>query len=104
MLETSVTTLPEAFAVGSVVYGNTTGSRGVVVYSNTVFVKLVGDKSFANGEVLVSADDDLNYGTMDINTLGDVYTKDLRPLYVNSINNVERDNSQTEAFKIIIEV
>jgi hypothetical protein len=34
----------------------------------------------------------------------DVYTKDLYPLYVQNINSVNRSNTQTESFKLIVKV
>ena len=39
-----------------------------------------------------------------INTLGDLYVKDLKPIYVQNINNINRSGDQTESFKLIIQV
>ena len=35
---------------------------------------------------------------------GDIYTKDIQPLYVQNLDDVKRSNSQTENYKLIIQV
>lgn len=91
------------FNVGEQVIGQTTGSRGTVVFSNSSTVYLAGDKSFANNEYIANNQGTI-VGQLNIATLGDVYTKDLNPLYVKNINNVNRLDSQTESFKLIIQI
>lgn len=103
LLEANVV-LPQTLSVGQYVLGNTSGARGQVVTSNSSYIELVGDKAFSNGEVIYSEDDPTVFGTITLNTRGGIYPKDLTPLYVNNINNVERTVEQTESFKIIIQV
>lgn len=92
------------FTYDTLVTGSSSGSKGRVVFSNSSHVGLVGDKSFEEGEDLL--DDENNYITtlLVMNTRGDIYPKDLGPLYVQNINNVERAQNQTESFKLIIEM
>ena len=92
-----------SFTVGDTVTGNTSKSKGIVVFSNSAVVHLVGDKSFVDGEYIVSSDNLLST-TISINTLGDIYTKDIIPLYVRNIADVARANAQSEAFRLIIQV
>jgi hypothetical protein len=73
------------------------------VFANSSQVFLVGDKDFANGEFL-SNTTALNITAMSITTRGDLYTKDIIPLYVQNINNVDRQPNQSESFKIIIKL
>lgn len=91
------------FDVGDTVIGNTSNAIGVVVYSNTTSLHLVGDSHFSTGEYIRSSNG-LVSTIMTINTLGDIYTKDIIPLYVRNISDVSRANGQTEAFKLIIQV
>jgi hypothetical protein len=91
------------FNVGETITGVNTGSIGTVVFSNSTQVYLTGDKSFTTGETLANAAG-INVTNMTINTLGSIYTNDLKPLYVQNINNVNRSNTQTESFKLVIQV
>jgi hypothetical protein len=91
------------FTKGEAVYGANSGARGTVVFSNSSHVFLTGDKYFQDGEYLANSSGSL-LSTITINTLGDIYAKDVRPLYVQNINNVNRSNTQTESFKLIIQV
>lgn len=97
------------FSVGDTVTGNTTNSVGTVAYCNAAskIVYLTGDKSFLNGEYIFSSDNTL-YTTIDLETpgttKGSIYAKDIKPLYIQNINNVNRSNTQTESFKLIIEI
>lgn len=94
------TVSPEyVFTEGSEVCGNTTGAHGTVVYSNGSYLLLTGDKTFSNSEYIKGTP-----AQIIINTLGDIYTKDLQPLYVQNIDNIERANDQTESYKLIIEI
>jgi len=90
-------------SVGDTVTGNTSGAVGTVVFCNTSTVFLTGDKTFANNEYIVSSNGSIST-TLVINTLGDVYTKDIKPIYVQSISTVSRSNTQNEAFKMIIQI
>jgi hypothetical protein len=92
-----------AFTVGETVIGQTTGARGSVAFCNGTNISLTGDKYFDSGENIKSASRELTAQLL-INTLGDIYTKDILPLYVQNISNVSRTDQQTEAFKLIIKV
>lgn len=91
------------FEVGDIVTGNTSKAKGMVVFSNTTAVHLVGDKHFETGEYIVSSNN-LVSTIFTINTLGNIYAKDITPLYVKNIDDVARTNGQSEAFKLIIQV
>jgi hypothetical protein len=91
------------FSNGETVTGVNSGSKGVVVFSNSSTLYLVGDKSFADGELIANNNGDVVTSIL-INTLGDVYSKDITPLYTQNINNVTRSDSQSESFKIIIQI
>ena len=91
------------FTVGDYVTGQTTSSHGIVAFSNGSVIYLTGDKSFANNETIVSSDG-LKSAAISINTLGSIYTKDLKPIYIQNISNVARSNTQTESFKLIFHV
>jgi hypothetical protein len=84
--------------------GESSGARGRIVFSNGSHIGFVGDKSFEEGERLL--DDNLTYVTTSNSfvTRGDIYNKEIRPLYVQNINNVERSNTQTESFRLIIQM
>ena len=88
---------------GEIVIGNTSSAKGIVVYSNSSVVHLIGDKKFSNGEYITNSNGNVS-SQITINTLGDIYTKDLVPLYVRDVNTVTRANNQIEAFKLIIQV
>jgi hypothetical protein len=94
---------PVLFTVGDRIYGNTSNAYGIVAFANTSKIKVVGDKTFVNGEFVFSSDSSIS-SEIDIINNGDIYVKDLKPLYVQDINNVNRSNSQTESFKLIIEI
>lgn len=91
-----------SFSVEDTVVGNTSGALGVVVFSNSSQIHLVGDKYFEDGETIISSINGSS-ANISIQTLGDIYTKDIRPIYYTNINNTNRSNSQTEAFKLVIE-
>jgi hypothetical protein len=90
------------FNVGDVVIGQTTNSTGVVAFSNSSTIYLTGDKNFANGEFIMNKAGVTSQLT--INTLGDIYAKDLEPIYVQNLIDVQRSNSQVESYKLIIQV
>jgi len=91
------------FSNGEIVVGQTSGALGRVVFSNTTQVHLVGDKQFSNGEFIVSSNGSVST-TIDINRLGDIYAKDINPLYVQNIDNTVRTDTQSETFKIVISI
>ena len=95
--------LSSLFAVGSTVSGNTSGAVGTVVFCNTSTVYLTGDKYFANNEYITNSNGSITT-TLVINTLGDVYTKGMKPLYVQTVDTVARTNTQNESFKLIIKI
>lgn len=91
------------YTVGDIVTGLTSNAIGTVAFSNSSVVYLTGDKKFISGEYLNSSDNTKS-AIININRIGDIYTKDLFPLYVQNIDNVTRSASQNESFKIIIQV
>jgi hypothetical protein len=91
------------FTVGETVTGLTSKSKGTVVFSNSSVVYLTGDKSFSNGES-VSNTGGSSVTAITINTLGSIYATDIKPLYVQNINNVNRSDTQTETFKLVIKI
>jgi hypothetical protein len=102
LLKANVAT-PVTFANGDFVIGNTSGAIGTVVFSNTTQLFLTGDTHFSNGEIVISSNGATS-AQIDIKELGDVYIKQLRPLYIQNINNVNRSNTQIESFKLIIQI
>lgn len=94
---------PAVFSNGDFVVGNSSGAVGTVVFSNTTQLFLTGDTNFSNGEYVISSNGATS-AQIDIKSLGNVYIKELRPLYIQNINNVNRSNTQTESFKLIIQV
>jgi hypothetical protein len=91
------------FNISETVTGANSGAKGIVVFSNTTQVVLVGDKNFQDGELIANSSGSL-VTTIAIQSLGNIYTKDLKPLYVQNINNVNRLDDQTESFKLVIKV
>jgi hypothetical protein len=94
---------PVVYTIGDRVYGNTSNAYGIVAYSNTTKLYVTGDKTFIDGEYVFSSNGVLNT-EVDIVSKGDIYAKSLKPLYVQNINNVNRSNTQTESFKLIIQI
>lgn len=102
LLQANVTP-PTAFTVGDTVTGETSGAYGIVAFSNSSMIYISGDKSFANGE-LILANDNITTAAITINTLGSLYTKNLNPMYYQNISNVTRSNTQSESFILIIQI
>ena len=93
------------FTKGETVTGANSGAKGIVVFSNTSQVFLAGDKNFIDGEfVSNNAGSVVTTITFNANNLGDIYSKDIKPFYIENINNVNRADTQTEIFKLIIEI
>lgn len=101
VLNANVTT---QFTLGDTVIGQTSGARGTVAFCNTSILCLTGDKYFANNENIISVTTDTANSLLVINNRGDIYTKDIYPLYVQNITNVERADTTAESFKLIIKV
>lgn len=98
-----VNTAPSyTFTVGDVVFGANSKARGIVAFSNSSQTFISGDKDFEDGEGVYTTSANLTY--ISIQSRGDIYTKDINPLYVQNINNVNRSNTQTESFKLILQV
>lgn len=91
------------FNLGETVFGTNSEARGVVVFSNTTQVHIAGDKYFIDGETVANSIG-VVVGTITINQVGDIYTKDLKPIYIDNINNINRSDTQTEVFKLTIEI
>lgn len=89
------------FANGSLITGLTSNATGTVVFSNTSTLYLTGDKYFTNNE---SVTDGISTTQISINTIGSIYAKGIKPLYVQNISNVTRSNTQTESFKLIVQI
>jgi hypothetical protein len=88
---------------GQTVIGETSNSRGVVVLSNSSELSICGDQTFQNGENLLYANGVL-ISQIAVDKRGDIYTKELFPLYVQNINKVTRTGYQTEEFKLVIQL
>ena len=88
------------YNVGTQVTGVTSNALGTVVFSNSSVIYLTGDKYFANGEYITNG---ISSSQITINKRASVYSKGIKPLYVQNINNVTRSNTQTESFKLIIQ-
>jgi len=91
------------FTVGDTLTSNITSTIGTVAFSNSTVLMMTGDKTYQDGESLVSSDGQLSTGVY-INTLGDVFTKDIRPMYVQNITDVTRSNTTSESYKLIIQI
>lgn len=102
LLKANVSVL-STFANGDQVTGNTSGAVATVVFSNTTQLYLTGDAHFSNGEYVVSSNGVVS-AQIDIKDTADVYIKNMRPIYIQNINNVYRSNTQTESFKLIIQI
>ena len=103
VLRGGLSSLSGSFAAENVVVGNTSGAIGTVVYANSSVIHLTGDKTFVDGEYIALANGSAS-AALSIDTLGDIYVKDIKPLYVQNINNINRSGDQTESFKLIIQV
>lgn len=91
------------FSKGETIIGANSGSRGVVVFSNSSQAYIACDQTFIDGEYVANTAGD-NLTTIAIQTTPDIYTKDLKMIYSENINNINRSNTQTESYKLIIEI
>lgn len=92
-----------SFTVGDIVYGSNSNAKAIVAWANTSYVSLVGDYNFINGESLNNSNG-ASLSTITIQNRPDVFTKDITPIYINNINNINRSNTQTETHKLIIKI
>jgi hypothetical protein len=103
VLQANVNPSGTIFTIGDTVTGQLTNAVGTVAFSNSTVVCLTGDKYFSNNEKIVSSSG-LVFANISINTFGDIYTKDLSPIYIQNISNVTRSSTQAESFKLIIKI
>jgi len=100
------------FTVGDQVTGAISGAVGTVAFSNGSVIYITGDKYFANGagEMItnangsVSANIVINTSNSTYDFRGSIYTKDIVPLYIQNINNVNRSSGRVESFKLIVQI
>lgn len=90
------------FNLEDVIYGESSGAKGIISFVNTTAMYVFGDRSFEDGE-RITYEDGTPTLNITIDSEGAIYTKDIRPLYVQNINTVERSNTQNESFKLIVE-
>ena len=91
----------QTFNVGEQVTGDTSGARATVLFSNSTTLHLVGDQHFSNNES-ISNSSTSNVTSITISSKADIYYKDIIPVYIQNINNVNRSNNQSESYKLII--
>lgn len=91
------------FTVTDTVVGQSSNAKGIVVFSNTTQICIAGDMYFQNNEIIISANT-AEFTTININKYGDIYAKDLYPVYTQNITDVERIDNQQELFKIFIQL
>ena len=91
----------KVYSVGDKIIGANSGALGVVAFSNTSVLYLTGDKYFISGETVSNG---TTTTAITINTIGDLYTKNMVPFYIQNVTNVQRANNQTESFRLIIQV
>ena len=96
-------TIGNVFVKGETISGETSKAKGVVVFSNTSQVFIVGDNYFIDGENVANSSNVI-VSTISIQKRPDLYLKDSKPIYTQNINNVNRLDNQTESFKLIIQV
>jgi hypothetical protein len=97
----SGTIATNAFVISSEVQGVNSGALGTIanIVGNTIY--LTGDKNFQNNEVIVANSNYAN-SILVINTVGQIYAKDVRPLYITNINNINRSNTESELYRVVI--
>lgn len=89
------------FNIGDVVTGNTSASRGTVVFANTTQFWMTGDKTFINGESVANTTGS-QVGSITVVDAGDIYVRDIRPSYIENINNINRSDDLNESFKLTL--
>lgn len=89
------------FTTGEYVSGSNSGALGKVVFSNSTMVYLVGDKYFENGENIIAANGSVT--SLIINSYPQIYSKDITPMYIQNINSINRLDTQSESYSLIIQ-
>lgn len=102
-IEIATCTPSYAFSNAEVIIGANSHARATVVWSNGSTVHFVGDKYFIDGESVYNGNNQL-VTSIAIQDRGDIFVEDLYPLYVQNINNVERSNTQSETFRLVIKI
>ena len=93
----------QTFTVGDTVTGVDTGTVATVAFSNSSILMLTGDKYFSNGEYIVSSDG-MTTDQIIINSYGDIFTKDIRPIYVQNLSDITRSNTSSESYKLVVQI
>jgi len=88
---------------GQTVIGQTSKSRAIVVLANSSKISLVGDQTFKDGENIAYSNG-VVISQIGVDKRADVYAKDIYPMYVQNINKVTRSNTQTEEFKLVVQL
>lgn len=92
---------------GQTVIGQTSNSRGTLIYSvedeTSVKLSIIGDQTFQEGETIAYSNG-VQISQIGILKRADVYSKDIYPMYVQNINKVTRANTQTEEFKLVVQL
>lgn len=95
------TTPKTTYNVGEQLQGDNTRALGTVAYSNDSVTFLIGDKSFANSEVIRSLSSNVVTAISKVNTYGDIKPGSSDVLYFNNTVQVPRSNTTSETVKII---
>lgn len=91
------------FTVGEYISGDSSGAVGIVAFSNSSEVHVVGDMYFTDSETISNTTTSA-ITTITVTEIGDIYAKDITPLYIQNINDIERSSTQSESYKIIIKL
>lgn len=102
LLKFQINNVGYTFDVEDVIYGESSGAKGIIAFVNSTAMYIAGDRNFEDGERITYANG-MPTLNITIQSEGAIYTKDVRPLYVQNINTVERSNTQNESFKLIVE-
>lgn len=102
MLKFQINNVGYTFDVEDVIYGESSGAKAIIAFVNSTAMYVAGDRNFEDGERITYANG-MPTLNITIQSEGAIYTKDIRPLYVQNINTVERANTQNESFKLIVE-
>lgn len=97
-------TVSTTFNIGDQVTGQTSGALGTVAFANATNISLTGDKYFQNNETISSVSTPSTFSTLVITSFNQIYTKNAIPLYISSTSNINRSNTVTEVFSLVIEL
>lgn len=92
-----------SFTNSEVIIGSNSAARAIVVWSNGSVVHFVGDKYFIDGETVKNNNNQV-LTTLAIQDRGDIFVEDIYPLYIQNINNTVRSNTQSETFRLVIQL